>query len=128
MCAISFDVQCCLSTECPNVLLQCVFTDCPPGFYGQDCKENCSTNCIVPVRCDRMTGQCEGGCQAGWTQSKCDSSRNIPFFIKCKTPFLCAGILCSYILNIKLYILYVQGFNLGMMLCNNYAMFYTYFA
>ena len=32
-----------------------------------------------------------------------------------RTIFLCAGILYSYIINIKMYILYFQGFNLGML-------------
>lgn len=62
-----------------------MLTKCPGGFYGHDCQENCSTHCIVSGRCDRVTGQCEGGCQAGWTQSKCDASTDMPLFAKCKT-------------------------------------------
>lgn len=68
----------CLLTEYPNVLLQCMFTECSPGFYGQDCQENCSTNCIVPRRCQRVTGQCEGGCHAGWKEPKCNTSTDMP--------------------------------------------------
>ena len=74
----------CLQTV-KTVLLKCMLTECPAGFYGRDCKENCSTKCIVPGSCDSMTGQCEGGCQAGWTQSKCDARRDMPFFIEWKT-------------------------------------------
>ena len=66
-----------------------MLTECSGGFYGQYCQENCSTYCIVPGSCDRMTGQCEGGCQAGWTQSKCDKSRDIALFIELKTYQFC---------------------------------------
>ena len=54
-----------------------MFTECQDGLYGYDCQENCSTNCIVPSGCDSMTGQCEGGCQAGWKEPKCDASKDL---------------------------------------------------
>ena len=59
-----------------------MFTECPYGFYGHDCKESCSTHCIVSGTCDRVTGQCIGGCKAGWKESKCDTSTDISLFIK----------------------------------------------
>ena len=62
-----------------------MLTECSSGFYGQYCQENCSTYCIVPGSCDRMTGQCEGGCQAGWKEPKCNASRDMPLFIEWKT-------------------------------------------
>lgn len=61
-----------------------MFTECPAGLYGHDCQESCSTHCIASGTCDRVTGQCDGGCQAGWKESKCDKSRSIPLFVKCK--------------------------------------------
>ena len=33
--------------------------------------------------CDRVTGQCEGGCQDGWTQDKCDSGMTVLHIRKC---------------------------------------------
>ena len=48
-------------------------TECDVGLYGANCEGVCSPNCIKPGICDKVTGQCEGGCQTGWTQHKCDS-------------------------------------------------------
>ncbi|XP_078330398.1 uncharacterized protein LOC111113844 [Crassostrea virginica] len=46
--------------------------ECPDGFYGKNCVKNCSLTCVVPGRCDRVTGRCLGGCQAGWTGDTCE--------------------------------------------------------
>ena len=56
--------------------------ECPVGLYGETCEELCSSNCKEPGVCDMSTGHCAGGCQAGWTQPKCDSS----MFLKKITP------------------------------------------
>lgn len=50
------------------------FTACLHGVYGINCEQNCSTNCGVPGKCDRVTGKCEKGCQVGWKGSTCDTS------------------------------------------------------
>lgn len=54
-----------------------MLTECPAGFYGHACQESCSTNCNVSGTCDKVTGQCIGGCQPGWKESKCDKSTDI---------------------------------------------------
>ena len=64
-----------------------MLTECPDGLYGHECQENCSTNCIVSGSCDSMSGQCEGGCQAGWKQSKCDTSKDMQLLNICKTNY-----------------------------------------
>lgn len=48
---------------------------CPDGRYGYNCQEKCNLNCGVSYRCDRATGQCEGGCQIGWKGQTCDTRR-----------------------------------------------------
>ena len=50
-----------------------ILAACPRGRYGYNCQENCGVNCGVPERCDRVTGQCEGGCQVGWKGTTCES-------------------------------------------------------
>ena len=47
-------------------------TACPEGLYGYNCDKQCNMNCGDPGKCDRMTGQCKGGCQAGWTEGRCE--------------------------------------------------------
>ena len=49
-----------------------LFLDCPEGFYGSKCLQNCSLTCGDPGRCDIMTGHCNGGCQVGWTGAMCE--------------------------------------------------------
>ena len=48
-------------------------TECPVGLFGVNCDGFCSPNCKTLGMCDKVNGQCEGGCQAGWTQRKCDA-------------------------------------------------------
>nr|XP_022311254.1 uncharacterized protein LOC111116548 [Crassostrea virginica] len=45
--------------------------ECHEGYYGKNCVKKCSENCYVTRRCNRFTGQCEGGCKAGWTGNTC---------------------------------------------------------
>ncbi|XP_078330403.1 uncharacterized protein LOC111112506 [Crassostrea virginica] len=45
--------------------------ECPDGYYGKQCAGKCSLTCVVPGRCDKVTGRCLGGCQAGWTGNMC---------------------------------------------------------
>lgn len=45
---------------------------CSEGYYGYNCKENCSMTCGVPGRCDRVTGSCNGSCLSGWKEDMCE--------------------------------------------------------
>lgn len=77
--------QNCLNGECdaytghcrssvPEHHSQICKTECPPGFDDNDCRYQCSINCNVPRTCDKYTGECEGGCQQGWTGYTCDQT------------------------------------------------------
>lgn len=35
---------------------------CFYGYYGYNCEKNCSSNCGDLKRCDRVLGECDGGC------------------------------------------------------------------
>lgn len=52
-----------------------IILECPLGKYGNDCSKQCSTNCDVTSRCDRFTGECDGGCKPGWTGIICDQGK-----------------------------------------------------
>lgn len=47
-------------------------SECPSGFYGKNCNQQCSSNCFVTNNCNRFTGQCDKGCKLGWIGSTCD--------------------------------------------------------
>ncbi|XP_052692275.1 uncharacterized protein LOC128170528 [Crassostrea angulata] len=65
----------CFSCESGYKGLKCS-QECRIGHYGKNCVHNCSTNCNVTSRCDRITGQCEGGCITGWTGNSCNQRIN----------------------------------------------------
>ena len=52
-------------------------TECPEGLYGYNCDKQCNKNCGDPYKCDRMTGQCKDGCQAGWTEDRCEKGERL---------------------------------------------------
>lgn len=53
------------------------FVECHSGYFGKDCKNKCNVNCKVGGRCDKTTGQCEGGCIIGWTGNMCNESKTV---------------------------------------------------
>lgn len=56
---------------------------CEIGYYGENCDNRCSRYCLLPRQCDRVTGQCYGGCQPGWYTITCEQSRCFDFFFYC---------------------------------------------
>lgn len=47
-------------------------TACSHGWYGQDCEQRCIGYCKRNIFCNHMTGQCEKGCDVGWSRSFCN--------------------------------------------------------
>ena len=45
---------------------------CSNGFYG-NCKTACG-NCVNNAVCDKTTGNCPGGCKAGFQPHLCNTS------------------------------------------------------
>lgn len=55
---------------------------CPHGYYGNDCRYQCSPYCYVTHSCDNATGLCEGGCKPGWTGYTCDYGKCLTILSK----------------------------------------------
>uniref|UniRef100_A0A8W8NV84 Scavenger receptor class F member 2 n=1 Tax=Magallana gigas TaxID=29159 RepID=A0A8W8NV84_MAGGI len=46
-------------------------TKCRDGMYGFNCSHQCSSHCRDRSVCSHVTGQCDRGCDAGWTGLFC---------------------------------------------------------
>ena len=52
-----------------------VFLACEDGYFGDMCTQKCSKNCNQAGICNKTTGFCLDGCQAGWMGDFCDSGK-----------------------------------------------------
>ena len=50
--------------------------ECVGGWYGLDCHQRCSGHCRDNAVCCHVTGQCDGGCTAGWRGALCDKGKS----------------------------------------------------
>lgn len=53
-------------------LCVCVCTECVIGWFGIKCSQPCVGYYSDGVNCNHVTGLCDNGCGAGWTESMCD--------------------------------------------------------
>ena len=53
--------------------------ECLIGYFGDDCKNECSQNCLHSAICDRVDGICLGGCQNGYKGKQCKDGTNQSF-------------------------------------------------
>lgn len=53
-----------------------IIVECSAGFFGINCVNRCSEKCNLTRVCDRLTGQCDGGCIPGWKGATCNESKN----------------------------------------------------
>ena len=49
-----------------------ISTECPDEWYGFDCKQQCSGHCRNNDPCNKVIGQCDGGCAHGWYGQRCE--------------------------------------------------------
>lgn len=69
---------------CTIIITECLFLlftlpikpECTNGWYGLNCSHQCSGHCRDGVTCNPMTGQCDGGCNVGWTGVMCEKGKN----------------------------------------------------
>ncbi|XP_062611196.1 multiple epidermal growth factor-like domains protein 10 [Saccostrea cucullata] len=45
---------------------------CKAGFYGVNCRQTCSGNCVDRQPCGRVRGHCRNGCTDSWSGLRCD--------------------------------------------------------
>ncbi|KAL4238530.1 hypothetical protein ACF0H5_003237 [Mactra antiquata] len=71
----------CLNRECDQSGA-CVFSGCQQGFWGSDCSQKCSPNCVIPSNqldhvCDQTNATCLNGCVNNtYWGSNCSTSCN----------------------------------------------------
>nr|XP_022307521.1 uncharacterized protein LOC111113519 [Crassostrea virginica] len=53
-------------------LCEVTVNECQDERYGFDCKQQCSGHCRDNDPCNKVTGQCDGGCAHGWYGQHCD--------------------------------------------------------
>lgn len=51
--------------------------DCEEGLYGVYCGQPCVGHCKDNTSCHHVTGQCDEGCDGGWTGKHCNIGTNI---------------------------------------------------
>lgn len=61
------------------LLFQKTKKECSPGTYGQGCSKDCSGHCLNDATCNRTTGNCDQGCQAGHKGCLCDKGLKLFF-------------------------------------------------
>lgn len=56
---------------------------CREGWFGVNCSQRCSGHCKDNATCNDVTGQCDGGCNAGWTGTLCEKGIFSLFVLLC---------------------------------------------
>lgn len=75
----------------PFHLFMYICIECIDRTYGYDCVNNCSSHCLGDSSCNKQTGHCDRGCNAGYTNSYCSkgtlSSTSLIFWSIQMIPF-----------------------------------------
>lgn len=68
-----------------------MFLECREGWYGVNCSHQCSEQCRNSNICNYVTGQCDEGCDAGWTETLCKQGKYVYLFF-----FLFCNVFCWF--------------------------------
>lgn len=58
-----------------NVIQSVFLTECQKWWFGDKCGQKCKGHCRDNSTCNHVTGQCDEGCDPGWTGTRCDDGR-----------------------------------------------------
>lgn len=48
---------------------------CPSHYFGLDCRQRCSGNCISDEPCDHVSGACTNDCKDGYVGTRCANGK-----------------------------------------------------
>lgn len=57
-------------------------TECNYGSYGVNCSKQCTGHCRDGTSCNHVTGQCNKGCDKGWTGFLCNKGKFCFLFVR----------------------------------------------
>lgn len=68
-----------------NVRCECnrrsfLLTECKEWWFGDNCSQQCVGYCRDNNTCNHVTGQCNRGCDAGWTGDMCKKGEFLTAF------------------------------------------------
>lgn len=66
-------VKCIEYTELLIKIILQFSLECPEGFFGEGCVNNCSSKCRG---CNKVNGLCDRGCFRGWKGDYCQERKN----------------------------------------------------
>lgn len=52
-----------------------LFIECTDGLHGVNCSQQCIGQCRASTARNHVTGQCDKGCNAGWTGNICEKGK-----------------------------------------------------
>lgn len=79
-----------------NLTFRVFFVACSSGFFGENCKENCSRYCFNNESCDYISGVCKRGCIDGYIGTHCNKCKKIIAHEVVKFISLCIDILMIF--------------------------------
>lgn len=50
------------------------------GWYGNNCSQPCVGHCRDQATCNHVTGECKGGCDAGWIGIACENGNYLSLY------------------------------------------------